>query len=202
MKTTLLAFFLGCSICLGQFDFNAPAGTVTASVQTISAPPPVTYTAISSSPSGSTRNLGFNDMGMAWACGVDLTITQVGVWNISGNSGTAHLKIFRGTIVYSDYPVSAASFDVTIDLSTAATGQYVYVTLPTPLVCLSGDNLTFTVTDGNTDTFYEDAGYTFSADLGGTLFSIYGFNLPANHASIASSPNNAFGPVNFKYTKP
>lgn len=152
---------------------------------------PITF--ITSSPSSSPRNNFDGGVGFGFTVGAsNITVTELGRWVISGNSGSHLIKIVdaAGAIV--------GTGSATLNTSGLSVG-YNYVSI-TPLVLTAGNTYYLVSDEANGgDQWNDEQPVTSTADA--TVIGSYyiigtgGFNPP----QLAASGVRAYVPVNFKY---
>lgn len=147
--------------------------------------PPVSTEFITSSLATSLRNDFSGEVGFGFTVGAsNITVTDLGRWVVSGNSGSHNLRITDGAVNL-----------VTASVNTA--GQPVgYLYTPcTPTVLLAGVTYYLFSTEVNTGDQWYNEGVVTSTAVATILGSYYIF--PGITLSTAGS--YTFVPVNFKY---
>lgn len=139
---------------------------------------------------GSTlRNDVTGAVGMKFTASSSFTITQLGRWVVSGNSGSHTIYVYAAD----DTTVIGS---VTVNTSGAATAAYLYATLGTPISIITGTNYSIVSTETNAgDQWYDAAAATYTSGVTSVLNPAYYLTSPPIVG--VSNLNNIFGPVNF-----
>ncbi len=128
-------------------------------------------------------------------CGVDITITQVGRWKVSGNSQTHTVGIYTGSVGGTATAVATAS----VDMSTGSAGTFVYATLSSPYTWTAGSTIYLYSTETNGgDSWYEhDTTLTYT-----NVATILSSSVADPLISALGDQNRSYVPVSFKYSGP
>lgn len=123
-----------------------------------------------------------------------IKITQLGRWVVSGNTGSHAIKI---TLASSGSMVSGGT--ATVATSGAAAGQYVYATLPSPIILQP--NTAYYVSSLETsggDQWY-DSNTTLTSTFDAAINNAVNAANGSTSWTMTGSAGNSFGPVNFIY---
>jgi hypothetical protein len=119
--------------------------------------------------------------------GSNITVTSLGRWVVSGNSGT-HLLVLRS----GDCSTLIAS--VTVNTSGATPGQYLYGSI-TPVTLTAGTSYRLMSTELNTgDQWYSNGPFT-TTSAANTESAAYNVTGTCGNAAA----NESYGPMNLKY---
>lgn len=126
--------------------------------------------------------------------GSNVTVTQLGLWVVSGNAGTHNVRIYSGSAP------GAHTLLETVSINTS--GQpvgWLYTTLGSPRVLSASTKYQIWRTTDGTDSYY-DSDTTLTVTAVATVDSA-SYRAGAN-ISASGGAGNCFGPVNFKYSSP
>lgn len=146
--------------------------------------------AITARTGGIVRNNYGEPVGFAFQAVKGATVTQLGRWVLSGNTGTHTVQIYNSSLV------SLGS--VTVNTSGKTAGQFSYTQLTTPVTLQSGQM--YYVLSSETlggDSWYEDQGQTLTVDtsLVGNIRSAY----VSGGNPVLNNQGASYVPVSFLY---
>lgn len=134
-----------------------------------------------------------SSLGFAFTVGAaNITVTDIGRWVISGNSGTHLISLCSGTD--GGPPTTLAS--LTVNTSGATSGAYLYGSI-TPVTLTAGVTYYIFSDELNGGDFWYDNNDTLTSTADATIIGsryVSGGNIQA-----ASSGTNGYVPPNFKY---
>jgi RHS repeat-associated protein len=127
--------------------------------------------------------------------GTALTVTDLGRWVVSGNSGNHEVKLF-----YSDgTPIPNAS--VTVSTAGKPAGQFAYATLTSPVILAAGTTYAVMSREyGGGDWWHDYAGtqITLTAAASGA-WSVWAYPTPPPYYGDLNGAGKSHGPVGLKY---
>jgi hypothetical protein len=192
MKILALMRILLCLVLLWAIELGhaqCPFARLIA-VKPITAPAGIPF--ITGVSGGTPRNNFTGDAGMWFTTGASaMTVTDLGIWVISGNSGTHTINLYKipgGCVL-----TATAS----INLSGATAGTWKYFTLASPAALLANTSYALVVSQTSGGDQWLDQDCTVTCTAAG---SVTGQSLGT--CSQGGSPNKPYSAPNFKYTIP
>lgn len=152
----------------------------------------VVSTAVLTSPSTGTRNNYDNYVGFAFTPTRNISVTSMGRWKVSGNSGTHTIGLFTDAD-----KLEVPGGSVSLDLSVGGVG-YQYADLGAPVSLTSGVTYIIASLEVSGGDFWHDEGTILSTSAGITLICSMFRTGPT--AWGFSAFNTSFAYPNFRYT--
>ena len=126
--------------------------------------------------------------------GTALTVTELGRWVVSGNSGNHVVKLFNadGTAV--------PNGSVTVTTAGKPAGQFTYAALGSPVTLAAGTTYAVMSQEVSGGDYWYDYGntqITLTGDAGGA-WAVYAYNNPPPLYGAVGGSGRSYGPVNLK----